>query len=664
MLLQLWPGGSLSIEQYAYTVLEVANLDQIRFCSELEQRLSRRLSFFPISQEQIRAWQIEAEWIHGLALALKETHPKIQIIFEYAPPHVSGRPDIVVISDKYVFVIEAKTGRERTDSKAKAQCLTYANNIWNHVRACREKIVVPVLLQQRKFSDVDLPIDSKGPETSGVLNLSIESLINLIKKSPAVSSEQNFDDWVYAPRPSITQAAVALMGSLSDPAVITGLADYEEISRLSVRIVEETLEDRVKQRHSVVLVVGKPGAGKTLVGLRLAHDRQLNGVMQLDGEPPLFLSGNPSLVDVLTEVLARDENTRTGKSLNESREIASAKILLLHKLVSNDIKIATNVVVFDEGQRVWDSAKMKSYHNSASAGSEAEEILKKLESHSWATLIVLCGTGQEINTGENGLETWIHAVVTRNSSGAHQWRLNGPTELQEATKDSDASLKSTTDLVINDEYSLQVVHRAENASQIGDWVNSLLNFEIDHANSIRKQFLDFPLKVTRDLSVAKSWLYKNRERGERAGLTISAHSQRMSNYGLDIKHGAGMDYPWVSWFLDDKPNLNSSQFLEVPASEFQCQGLELDWVGLCWSWDLVAKSNEWQARDLKKRNSTWSVLKKDREYRINAYRVLLTRSRRGMVIWVPIGDDQDKSRSITEMDNVYDRLIKAGCDEI
>jgi DUF2075 family protein len=654
----------MSGEQCVYTIEKIANLDQASFTSEIEQRLSHRLSYFPISQEQIRAWQIEAIWIHGLAVALKATHPKAQIIFEYAPPHVSGRPDIVMISGNYVFVIEVKTGLERTDKQAEIQSLTYAKNIWNHVRACRDKIVIPVLLQNTKSLSFDLPIDSTDPETLGVYNLSIQSLIDLIKSSPNVTTSENFDKWVYAPRPSITQAAVALMGSLADPAVTTGLADYEEIARLSTQIANETLEDHKKGRHSVVLIVGKPGAGKTLVGLRLAHDRNLNSIMNVDGEPPLFLSGNPSLVNVLTEVLARDENTRSGKSLRESREIASAKILLLHKLVSDDLHIATNVVVFDEGQRVWDAERMKSYHGSGSVGSEAEEILKKLESHPWATLIVLCGTGQEINRGESGLDTWIRAVETRNPVAKHKWRLSGPTELKEATKELDFPLNPATDLIINDSYSLQVVHRAENASQIGDWVNSLLEVKIDEANKYRGQFADFPLVVTRDLETARVWLTEKRDRGERAGLTISALSQRMSIYGLDIKHGAGSVHPWVNWFLDDKPNLHSSQFLEVPASEFQCQGLELDWVGVCWSWDLVIENNKWTGRRLRREKSTWSNLKKNKEYRINAYRVLLTRSRKGMVIWVPVGDDKDKSRSVKEMDDVYRLLVKAGCDEI
>lgn len=643
--------------QCIYSLNEILKLSASKFANAVDQTLSRRLSFFPITAEQHRAWLKECEWIYDLAIEISPVNTKIQVIFEYAPPHVSGRPDIIILAGTYVFVVEAKTGLERTDAQASKQSLNYAKNIWNHVRACRSKIVVPVLLQDTKFKDYELPNSSANPETFGVYVLSPLALTNLLKKIPTVHLAESLDDWIYAPRPSITQAAVALMGALEDPAVTTGLANDQEISRLSKLITENSLEDRRHLRHSVVLVIGKPGAGKTLVGLRLAHDPEIHHQMAADEEPPLFLSGNGPLVDILTEALARDHSSRLGTNLNQSREIAATKILLVHKLVSDEMQIATNIVIFDEGQRVWSEERMRAKHNSGSIGSEAEEILKKLESHHWATLVVLCGTGQEINRGEFGLETWIKAVESRRALGSRIWRLSGPEELNSASN-------SLSDIIVDDTYSLQVVRRAENASQIGDWVNSVLRVEIDTARDTRDKFPDFPLAVTRDLSVAKSWLIEKKDRGERAGLTISALSERMSIYGIDIRHGASSDHPWVNWFLDEKPNLNSSQYLEVPASEFQCQGLELDWVGVCWSWDLVLENNKWVGRRIKKRTSSWTRIKKDHAYRVNAYRVLLTRSRKGMVIWIPEGDDGDESRKKEEMNKVFELLVKAGCEVI
>jgi DUF2075 family protein len=643
--------------QCIYSLDAILKLSTSEFANAVDQALSRRLSFFPITPEQHQAWLRECEWIYNFALEISPTNSKIQVIFEYAPPHVSGRPDMIILAGAYVFVVEAKTGLERTDAQATRQSLNYAKNIWNHVRACRSKIVIPILLQDTKFKDYELPKTSADPESFGVYVLSPLALINLVKKIPTIHSAESLDGWIYAPRPSITQAAVALMGALEDPAVTTGLADDKEILRLSKLITKNSLEDRRLLRHSVVLVIGKPGAGKTLVGLRLAHDPEIHREMADSEEPPLFLSGNGPLVDILTEALARDHSSRLGTNLNRSREIAATKILLVHKLVSDEMQIATNIVIFDEGQRVWSEERMRAKHDSGSIGSEAEEILKKLETHQWATLVVLCGTGQEINRGEFGLETWIKAVESRRDLGHRIWRLSGPEELNSASI-------SAEDLIIDDAYSLQVVRRAENASQIGDWVNSVLRVEIETARETRKKFPDFPLAVTRDLSVAKSWLIEKKDRGERAGLTISALSERMSIYGIDVRHGARSDHPWVNWFLDEKPNLNSSQYLEVPASEFQCQGLELDWVGVCWSWDLVLEDNKWIGRRIKKRTSSWTRIKKDHAYRVNAYRVLLTRSRKGMVIWVPEGDDGDKSRQKIEMDEVFALLVEAGCEVI
>ena len=138
----------------------------------------------------------------------------------------------------------------------------------------------------------------------------------------------------------------------------------------------------------------------------------------------------------------------------------------------------------------------------------------------------------------------------------------------------------------------------------------------------------------------------------------------MFRYGLDVVADASRSFKWQNWYLNSLPDLNASESLEVVATEYKCQGLELDWVGVCWSWDLVLDSRAWIPRTLNSGAARWSKTSSKSKFQINAYRVLLTRSRRGMVIWVPVGIPGDSSMSLQEMDQVHDALIASGAKEL
>jgi hypothetical protein len=293
-----------------------------------------------------------------------------------------------------------------------------------------------------------------------------------------------------------------------------------------------------------------------------------------------------------------------------------------------------------------------------SLGSEANEVLARMETLDWSVVVCLVGTGQQINNGEKGMATWTKAVSERAEAG-HNWTLYGSAD------NALLDYADTTDIVNTPELHLQIVRRAENASLLGDWVGLLIEGNITGAARVRECFPEFPIRITRSLEDARIWLRDpSRPHYETYGLLASSKSARLSVYGVDAQSAAGLNHDWTQWFLDRPPNLNSSMNLEVAASEFKCQGLELDRTCVCWSWDLVFHKDGWNTRKISKRQGNWSKNKAQREYALNAYRVLLTRARVGMIIWVPNGSKEDPSRKVEEMDLVYDTLVQAGCSPL
>jgi hypothetical protein len=373
---------------------------------------------------------------------------------------------------------------------------------------------------------------------------------------------------------------------------------------------------------------------------------------------PLYLSGNGPLVDVLTEALARDERKRRKCTAEEAREIALAKIRLIHGLTTKKFAVKTNVLIFDEAQRAWTEERMRSKMQKQDLLSEAEEVLQRMESAEWAVVICLVGTGQQIHNGERGMLTWTNAITGRRNSG-NNWEMFGSAKI--AATDG-ADITEMTDVP---DLHLSIVRRADNASMLGDWVTSLLDGQIDAAAKIREEFANFPIFMTRDLEIAKTWLRDPlRPHYETFGLLASSRSARLSSYGIDAQSAAGMTHDWTQWFLDKPPNLNSSEVLEVAASEFKCQGLELDRTCVCWSWDMIFSDGKWITRRIDKRRGKWNQNESRRDYAINAYRVLLTRARAGMIIWVPEGDTTENSRDPLEMDKVAEVLVAAGCQQL
>lgn len=627
--------------------------------------MEARFSQFIVTPEQHRAWLIGFSWIHD-AVCNSSTEADDWICLpEYAAPLVSGRPDFVLVTKSHLVIIELKTGEINVDRAGAKQVLQYSLSLWGKLKVARSRLVVPVLLSEngKKFKSNSISISNKQNRPSEILNLNLagfRDLLNKIECNELNSSVELSDvknQLLYSPRPSVIEAANALVAATEDKNVITGLSTEAELDKISRIIQKVASTASTKSEHHIVVVAGPPGSGKTLVGLRLAHDPEIQNLLPESAGTPLYLTGNGPLVSVLVESLARDEVRRRGTSKPVARSNADAKVRSIHGITEKKLGIESNVLIFDEGQRIWTEEHMRRKKADKSLSSEAEEVMSYLENRSWALVVVLLGEGQEINTGEAGIITWLQAVRNRNSKSRSDWKITAPK--------LDQNLGEIFDVEIDDALRLKVARRTDNAADVSTWVGELLNHNFDRAKSIREEFLDFPIYVTRDLESAKKWIRERvEEYGGSSGLLASSKAKRLFTYGLDTVAVAGRSFKWENWYLNYIPDLNASESLEVVATEYKCQGLELDWVGVCWSWDLILGSTAWVPRTLNSGSARWSKTSSKSHFQINAYRVLLTRSRRGMIIWVPPGIRGDSSMSSQEMDQVHAALISSGAKEL
>ena len=436
-------------------------------------------------------------------------------------------------------------------------------------------------------------------------------------------------------------------------------AGAENLTKTSAAVMLAIQRARQDDRKLICFVTGVPGAGKTLAGLNIVHNRELH-----QGSLGVFLSGNGPLVKVLSEALARDHCERTGQSIAESRRKVSTFVQNVHRFIDAHFGSATpppdRVIVFDEAQRAW--TREQSQRKFKRDSSEPEIMLDTMDRHDgWAVIVALIGSGQEINTGEAGLGEWGRALADR----FRHWSVlisphvargdlecNGDPLFE--TPPSEVCMLEDAALHLN------VSLRSYKAQAVSEFVAHVLSQQIDNARSALAACPEFRIAMTRDLATAREWL-KRRQRGSRRiGLIASSGGRRLRAHGLDVR----MELDVENWFLNPSSDVRSSYYLETPATEFGIQGLELDWIGLCWDIDLVPDGGVWRFQTFK--GTRWQTVRDEtrRRYVLNKYRVLLTRAREGMVIWVPKGNSADWTRPTSAYELTAEYLKSCGIPQI
>ncbi|HKV80413.1 MAG TPA: DUF2075 domain-containing protein [Candidatus Sulfotelmatobacter sp.] len=599
-----------------------------------------------LDEQQRWAW---LQQISILKTALSD-RPTGWIFMEFYIPRMGKRADAVLVIENIVFVIEFKVGASEHTSSAFDQVEDYALDLKNFHEGSHSVRIVPVLVstnaESRPIQKIDFAPDLVATPV-GTNKADLKSVIDCICAKwnfPAFS----VDDWMakgYKPTPTIVEAAEVLYRTHTVTDISRKDAGAKNLQETSASVSAVIDKARLGCRKAICFVTGVPGSGKTLAGLNISTRRS----DEHHDEHAVFLSGNGPLVEVLREALARDKARREGISKKTAERAVRSFIQNIHHFrdhyVGNEDIPLEKVVVFDEAQRAWtrDQAANFMQRKRGQADfdmSEPEFLISVMDRHpDWCAVVCLVGGGQEINTGEAGVSEWISALETR--FPAWEVYLSPRMVLPEYGAREQVERFLASPRVRLDEYlHLAVSIRSFRAEALSDFVGHLIANEPADARSIYESVRStYPIFLTRNLSRARDWLRGHARGTERFGLVASSGAQRLRPEGIHITN----EIEPANWFLNPSMDVRSSFYLEDVATEFLVQGLELDWVGVCWDGDLHHKAGTWRFQSFK--GTKWQSINDAprRLYLKNAYRVILTRARQGMILFVPTGDTSDRT---------------------
>lgn len=654
-----------------------------------------RAESFDTAREQKNAWNEEI----GLLKSILQEYSG-DVFFEYSIPRLGKRVDVVLLINGIVLCLEFKAGAERFETADKEQVWDYALDLKNFHEPTRDLFVAPVLVatdapdEQFELSTCNYDDKVYAPLLANAVTLK-EAIVKIIDVTP----KANVDGmaWAhgrYSPTPTIIQAASALYAKHNVENITR--CDAGENLKITTDFILGVIDHaKANNEKCICFVTGVPGAGKTLVGLNVA-------MKQFEKkEPAVYLSGNKPLVDVLTEALARDkvrQEREAGKkcTLTTARREVKSFIQIIHhyrdnalaklkmpirdgvlEIDPNKVKKHSDdgysevehVAIFDEAQRLWDQphlsawlARKKGVHNFPM--SESEFLIWSLDLRpDWAVVVCLVGGGQEINSGEAGIAEPIRAA----NNTFPNWNVFISPQLtaKEYAEGNVETLLKTNPKVQKDvSLHLATSMRSFRAESLSNFVGQLLDRDVSAAKNTYTEFCaNYPIMLTRDLAKAKSWLRKVSGGSERYGMICSSQAFRLRPLAIDVRAKPNI----VDWFLDDITDIRSSLFLEDVATEFDIQGLELDWSCLIWDGDFQYAPDGWIQKDFS--GGKWKNINapERRAFQVNAYRVLLTRARKGMIICVPEGDrghPPDDTRRPEFYDETYKYLCSLGLNEL
>ncbi len=593
-----------------------------------------------------------------------------RVILEYPLLRLGRRIDALVLTERAILVLEFKIGAERFAPADRRQVEDYAFDLVDFHAASRNVPVVPILVATEAAETMQSwPLIWHGvcPSVLLATGASLSRIIAEVMASvqpPRVPLDvEGWETAAYRPVPNIIEAATMLYRHHTVADIAAARAEATNLTVTTEALVAEIAAARQKNSYVALFVTGIPGAGKTLCGLNAAFAAAV-------GDGATFLTGNPTLVHVLREALARDEAARGESSLRLARRRMESRIQALprfrdHYVSRPDECPAEHIAVIDEAQRSWSRAHAVAKTRDRPvrlSDSEPGHVLDIMARHrAWAVVICLVGNGQEIHDGEGGLAEWGAALASRPC-----WRVVAPPPL-DAPSDLRHGLADLPDVAANPALHLAVSVRSLRTPLAATWVDKMLAGDHEGAAAVARAMPGAPFRLTRDLDTMRATLRRLARGTRRAGLVASAGARRLRAEGLgaELPH---MDVDAVCrWFLDRWPeDVRASDALEVPASEFCCQGLELDYVGLCWGGDLVREPARPHWRVRRFRGTDWT-LPRDPEFianQINSYRVLLTRARYATIIWVPPGNPLDRTNDPEAFDAIADFLIKCGSDTL
>lgn len=666
-------------------------------------------------------------WLDEITLLQRVLAPwkneEAEIIFEYEIPRLGKRIDVVLLLRGLIFCLEFKVGQKDALQTDVEQVMDYALDLKNFHRFSHDRTIVPILIPTKhktsssSFQPSVYDDSIFNPLITGSDGL--QSIIDEVLKHANAQTPGTIKDWVispYTPTPTIIEAARSLYENHSVEDITRHEADKVTTDATIAAILDVIDHSKRKGEKSICFVTGVPGAGKTLVGLDVAVKQSYNEEGELNKEDgAVYLSGNGPLVAVLTEALARD-NFKKAKEKGEAKKITDSRrevgkfIQIIHRYRDNMLAKIKNpveggkleidpqkavkleesgygevehVAIFDEAQRAWTHKRIADYlRRGGTYGnklkvpnfpvSEAAFLIWSLDQREdWATIVCLIGGGQEINTGEAGISEWIAAL---NEHFPH-WKVyisDKLTDVEYAEGRVNELLKHNPNVVYSDKLHLGVSLRSFRAERLSAFVHALLSFAPDARNLYRDVVAHgYPIVMTRDMNKARQWLRQQARGTQQTGILISKVSARFKPLAVHVLPQS--DDNAVHWFLEDKTDVRSSNYLEEAATEIQVQGLEVDFACVLWDADMRCEGDHWSFWKFNGKNQ-WTPEKNSetRKYMLNAYRVLLTRARQGMIICIPKGNGrktpegfmEDPTRLPSFYDSTYDYFKSLGIKEI
>ena len=669
------------------------------FLSQSENEILGKIArenTFDSNTLQMEAWLDEIIIMKNIVSHFSEG----RILFEYSIPRLGKRADVILIFHGIIFVLEFKVGEKTYLRRDIEQVWDYALDLKNFHEASHDKTIIPILVatEAKEYSYNYSPClyNDKVFEPICSNKNSLCPIINTILENNKNAFNEDLKEWAisrYSPTPTIIQAASALFNNHSVENIIRTEAEKESLTKTNQFILDIIEKTKQKKEKTICFVTGVPGAGKTLVGLRVA-------IEQFEKKDlAVYLSGNFPLVSVLTEALARDKKQQEEQKTNKKYPITVARrdvhsfIQIVHHyrdtfmgkiklpISNNTIEIdeaknkkyqndgyadVEHVAIFDEAQRAWTQEQLSSWlkrkkHIGNFPYSEPEFLIWSLDQRpDWAVIICLVGGGQEINTGEAGIAEWIRSLNERFPN----WNIcisNQLTDKEYAEGNVKQLLSISNNVNENSALHLAVSMRSFRSEKVSAFVHELLDLNIRKTKELYNDIRPtYPVVLTRSLEKAKEWLRKKARGSERYGMIVSSQAYRLKPLAIDVRFKPDT----VHWFLDDKDDIRSSLFLEDVATEFDIQGLELDWSCVIWDGDFRYSIDGWQNYSFT--GSKWLNIKAEdrKKYQLNAYRVLLTRARQGMIIVVPEGSNEDLTRKHEYYDPTYEYLKQIGLEII
>jgi Uncharacterized conserved protein (DUF2075) len=632
--------------------------------------------------QQIKAWGIALPLLQREIRDLLTLLPDATawtMLLEYSLHRLRRRVDAILLTYDVIVVVEMKVGEHMFRAEDARQAEEYALDLRDFHAASHDRHILPVLWCTGAPEMAPRSYIRGNDKVAQVHRMGASGLAQLFASLPISTLGDRivpdlWDNAPYRPIPNVIEAATALFAGHNVEAIMR--KDACNLEMAATRIVQLVTAAKRERRRALIFLAGVPGSGKTLAGLQVVHNAIATGQEQ-EGDI-IYLSGNTPLVTVLREALAQDQHHQRREqklpcSLREQRRIVRARVQHINDFLKDKLASSSteppheHAIVFDEAQRAWDADQGKKKFNRDA--SEPALLLQLMGRHpDWCACICLVGGGQEINTGEQGVRGWGDALRQLGERVA-SWTVYGPRDvLNGGLSTAGLSLGNVPGLNVYEEESLQlhVPMRSFRSQRVSEWVDLTLANNATAAAGVAEQLGNYPLLLTRSISTARYWLRTNGRGNRRFGLVTSSGARRLRADGLgQILYATDRD-EIAHWYLKPPGDIRSSYALEVPANEYTCQGLELDFVGVCWGGDLLRSlsADRWQHRRLS--GPKWQTIQDDDAKRLvcNSYRVLLTRAREGLVVWVPPGDKDDVTRNPESLDATAEYLLRCGATPV